>query len=56
MRHTAVAVLALFWFITGTQGQLEEEGVSRATPEYCSIAESIHANFTPAEDVRVRDA
>ena len=54
MRHTAVAVLALSWFISGAQGQLAEGGVSRATPEYCSQVESIHANFTPAEDVRVR--
>jgi hypothetical protein len=54
MKHTAVAVLALSWFINGAQGQLAEGGVSRATPEYCSQVESIHANFTPTEDVQVR--
>ena len=53
MKHTAAAVPALSWFISGAQGQVAEGGVSRATPEYCSL-ESIHANFTPAENVRVR--
>src|SRR5438105_15178902 len=54
MKHTAAAVLALSWFISGAQGQVAEGGVSRAKPEYCSQVEPIHPNFTPAEDVRVR--
>ena len=54
MKHAAVAVLALSWFISGAQGQVAEGGVSRATPEYCSQVESIHPNFTPAGDVLVR--
>ncbi len=54
MKHTAAAVLALLWFISGAQGQVEQGGVSRATPEYCSQVEPIHPNFAPAEDVHVR--
>jgi hypothetical protein len=50
MKHAAVAVLALSWFVSRAQGQ----GVSRVTPEYCSQVEPIHPNFTPAEDVVVR--
>lgn len=54
MKHTAAAVLALSWFMSGVQGKVAEEGVSRATPEYCSQVEPIHPNFAPTEDVRVR--
>jgi hypothetical protein len=54
MKHTAAAVLALSWFISGAQGQVAEGGVSRATPEYCSQVEPIHPNFTPADDALVR--
>ena len=54
MKHTAAAVLALSWFISGAQGQVAAGGVSRATPEYCSQVKPIHPNFTPAEDVLVR--
>src|ERR1700730_170893 len=54
MKHAAVAVLALSWFVSGAQGQVVEGGVSRVTPEYCSQVEPIHPNFTPAEVVVVR--
>ena len=54
MKHAAAAVLALFWFVSPAQGQVEEGGASRVTPEYCSQVEQIHPNFSPAEDVVVR--
>jgi hypothetical protein len=54
MKHAAVAVLALSWFVSGAQGQVVEGGVSRVSARVLSQVEPIDPNFTPAEDVVVR--